>query len=196
MTRAQPDQPQGRPYPPNSGDAPPYPTVGSGYGAPGYPASITSPADADTTAIPRDPGAGYGDGPGVPGYVDGPIGIGYADGPGEPNAVQPSASVAPAGDAAFSAPPANSSPTAAPRKHSRVGAAWVAVVVAAIVLIFFLIFILQNSDQVQVEYLGWAGTLSLGVAMLFAAIAGALTVGLLGSVRILQLRKRAKRAGG
>jgi uncharacterized integral membrane protein len=81
-------------------------------------------------------------------------------------------------------------------RHSRTGAAWVAVVIAAIVLIFFLIFILQNSEPVQVQYLGWQGTLSLGVAMMFAALAGALTVGLLGTVRIMQLRTRAKRAGG
>lgn len=81
-------------------------------------------------------------------------------------------------------------------RHSRTGAAWVAVVVAAIVLIFLLIFILQNSEPVQVQYLGWQGTLSLGVAMMFAALAGALTVGLLGTVRIMQLRTRAKRAGG
>jgi uncharacterized integral membrane protein len=86
-------------------------------------------------------------------------------------------------------------PIGAPtRKHSRAGAAWVALVVAAIVMIFLLIFIVQNSDPVDVRYFGFAGTLSLGVAMLFAAIAGALTAGLLGTVRILQLRARARRA--
>ncbi|WP_395726130.1 lipopolysaccharide assembly LapA domain-containing protein [Nakamurella sp.] len=84
--------------------------------------------------------------------------------------------------------------TPATKKHSRTGAAWVALVVAAIVMIFLLIFIVQNSDPVQVRYFGFEGTLSLGVAMLFAAIAGALTAGLLGTVRILQLRARARRA--
>lgn len=79
------------------------------------------------------------------------------------------------------------------KKHSRAGAAWVALVVAAIVMIFLLIFIVQNSDQVQVRYFGIEGALPLGVAMLFAAIAGALTAGLLGTVRILQLRARARR---
>jgi uncharacterized integral membrane protein len=84
--------------------------------------------------------------------------------------------------------------TTATKKHSRTGAAWVALVVAAIVMIFLLIFIVQNSDPVQVRYFGFEGTLPLGVAMLFAAIAGALTAGLLGTVRILQLRARARRA--
>jgi len=70
----------------------------------------------------------------------------------------------------------------------------VALVVAAVVMIFLLIFIVQNSDPVLVRYFGFEGTLPLGVAMLFAAIAGALTAGLLGTVRILQLRTRARRA--
>lgn len=97
----------------------------------------------------------------------------------------------------FAAAPPNESRAAAPaaaKKHSRTGAAWVALVVAAIVMIFLLIFIVQNSDPVQVRYFGFEGTLPLGVAMLFAAIAGALTAGLLGTVRILQLRARARRA--
>jgi uncharacterized integral membrane protein len=79
------------------------------------------------------------------------------------------------------------------RKHSRTGAAWVALIVAAIVFVFLLVFVVQNPDDVQVRYFGFEGTLSLGVAMLFAAVAGALTAGLLGTVRILQLRSRARR---
>ncbi len=79
-------------------------------------------------------------------------------------------------------------------KHSRAGAAWVALVVAAVVLVFLLIFVTQNSDDVSVHFLGWEGTMSLGVAMMFAAVAGALLVGLLGTVRIFQLRARARRA--
>ncbi len=83
-----------------------------------------------------------------------------------------------------------------PHKHSRTGAAWVALVVAAVVLVFLLIFVGQNSGAVQVRYLGLEGSLPLGVAMAFAAVAGALTVALLGTVRILQLRSRSRRAAG
>ena len=81
-----------------------------------------------------------------------------------------------------------------PHKHSRAGAAWVALVVAAVVLVFLLIFVGQNSGAVQVRYLGFEGTMPLGVAMAFAAVAGALTAALLGTVRIMQLRARARRA--
>lgn len=94
-------------------------------------------------------------------------------------------------------PEPSSSPTVAgaPKpKHSRTGAAWVALIVAAIVFIFLLVFIMQNSGPVQVQYFGFDWTMSLGVAMMFAAVLGALTAGLLGTVRILQLRARARRA--
>jgi uncharacterized integral membrane protein len=66
-------------------------------------------------------------------------------------------------------------------------------VTAALVLIFLLIFILQNLASASVHFLGAVGTLPLGVAMLFAAIAGALLVALIGSARILQLRHSVRR---
>ena len=85
-------------------------------------------------------------------------------------------------------------PTSAKPNHrpTRIGAAWVALIVAAIVLIFLLIFIVQNSGPVQIRYFGFEGTVPLGVAMLFAAVAGALTAALLGTVRILQMRKKSR----
>ena len=62
-----------------------------------------------------------------------------------------------------------------------------------IVLIFLLIFILQNNVPVQINFLGVSGTLPTGVALLFAAIAGLLLGAIPGSVRILQLRRAARR---
>ena len=93
--------------------------------------------------------------------------------------------------AADSAPPA--APERAKLARTRIGGIWVAVVIAALVLVFLLIFILQNPTRVSVFFLGAAGSLPLGVAMLFAAIAGALLVALIGSARILQLRHTARR---
>ncbi len=65
--------------------------------------------------------------------------------------------------------------------------------ITSLVLIFLLIFIMQHLTGVRVFFLGAAGTLPLGVAMLFAAIAGALSVALIGSARILQLWHTARR---
>jgi uncharacterized integral membrane protein len=105
---------------------------------------------------------------------------------------------APVPGVADPAPPA-SGPAAAGRAavvRTRIGGIWVAVIVAAWVLVFFLIFVLQNPTRVEVFFLGAAGTLPLGVAMLFAAIAGALVGALIGSARIIQLRRTARRRGG
>ncbi|NUT49634.1 MAG: DUF1049 domain-containing protein [Saccharothrix sp.] len=78
-------------------------------------------------------------------------------------------------------------------KRTRISGTWVAVLASIVVLIFLLVFILQNLDDATIHFLGGAGTLPLGVALLFAAIAGAILVALVGAARIMQLRRQAKR---
>lgn len=103
-----------------------------------------------------------------------------------PVVIDPDATVEP------SAPPAPTSH--AKIKRTRISGAWVAVIVAIFVLIFLLVFILQNLVDATIHFLGGAFTLPLGVALLFAAIAGALLVALIGAARITQLRRQTKRA--
>nr|WP_229796087.1 lipopolysaccharide assembly protein LapA domain-containing protein [Saccharothrix coeruleofusca] len=85
-----------------------------------------------------------------------------------------------------------------PQQHrprpTRTSGTWVAVVIAIFVLTFLLVFILQNLAGVTVNFLGGSAALPLGVALLFAAIAGAAVVALVGAARILQLRRQAKHA--
>ena len=64
-----------------------------------------------------------------------------------------------------------------------------------LVLLFLLVFILQNGDPVQISFFALEGVLPTGVALLLAAIAGILLVAIPGSVRILQLRRAARRQG-
>jgi uncharacterized integral membrane protein len=91
------------------------------------------------------------------------------------------------------APPTTSKSTSVTRR-SRISGIWVTVIVATVLLVFLLVFILQNLLTVTVAFLGLAGELPLGVALLFAAIVGALLVILVGAARILQLRRRVHRA--
>jgi uncharacterized integral membrane protein len=77
--------------------------------------------------------------------------------------------------------------------HSRTGVLWTGLILSAIVLLVLLIFILQNSAPVQINFLGASGTLPTGVALLLAAIAGLLLVAIPGGLRILQLRRAARR---
>ncbi len=78
--------------------------------------------------------------------------------------------------------------------HSRSGGLWTGLILSAIVLIFLLVFILQNQISVTIRFLGFAGAVPIGVALLLAAIAGLLLVAIPGGVRIMQLRRAARRA--
>jgi uncharacterized integral membrane protein len=78
-------------------------------------------------------------------------------------------------------------------KRTRLSATWVALGCFSILLLFALIFILQNGHSVDISYLGAHGHLPLGVALLLAALCGAALVGLAGTARILQLRNHARR---
>ncbi|WP_407638804.1 LapA family protein [Allokutzneria albata] len=88
--------------------------------------------------------------------------------------------------------PGTTAPAGRPRP-TRISGTWVAVLVAIVVLIFLLVFILQNLTDVTIHFLGASFTWPLGVSLLFAAIAGAVLVALIGAARILQLRRQAKR---
>jgi uncharacterized integral membrane protein len=79
---------------------------------------------------------------------------------------------------------------AEPVAPSRTGILWTGLILSALVL---LVFILQNSTPVQINFLGASGTLPIGVALLLAAIAGLLLVAIPGGLRILQLRRAARR---
>jgi len=79
--------------------------------------------------------------------------------------------------------------------RSRVGGVWVALIVAAFVFLFLLIFILQNGQRAQVSFLGAHGQLPMGVALLLAAVFGVLLVALPGTARIIQLRVLGRRRG-
>ncbi len=77
--------------------------------------------------------------------------------------------------------------------RTRTSGVWVAVGIFAILLLFLLIFILQNSHSVDVSYLGSHSRLGLGVALLLSAVCGVLLAVLAGTARILQLRTAARR---
>lgn len=83
-------------------------------------------------------------------------------------------------------------PVPQPIKHGRLATAWMTLAVSVIVLLFLMIFILQNNLQVRIHYLGLQATLSFGVAILLAAIAGSILTLLIGTARIVQLKHSEK----
>jgi uncharacterized integral membrane protein len=115
---------------------------------------------------------------------------------------------APAPDPQLDAPPEQPAPVAPPPgsqppgsqplpthkiRHTRISGLWFAVGFFAIVLLFLLIFILQNSRHVNISYLGMHGNLPLGVALLLSAVCGVLLTILAGAARISQLHAVARR---
>ena len=69
----------------------------------------------------------------------------------------------------------------------------IALIAGTAALVVVLIFILQNTDAVKINFLGAHLHVSLAVAMLFAAVAGALILAASGTARITQLRHRMRR---
>jgi uncharacterized integral membrane protein len=73
-------------------------------------------------------------------------------------------------------------------RHTRTSAAWVGVVVVVLLGVALVDFIAQNTRDVHVEFFGFDGQMPLAVAMLAAALAGALIVLAVGVGRVAQLR--------
>lgn len=80
-----------------------------------------------------------------------------------------------------------------PLRGSRTSGIWVAVVGLGLVLLLLVIFIAQNTQTVNVAFLGWEGTAPLSVTLLAAAVGGLFLAVAAGTLRILQLRRRVRR---
>jgi len=108
---------------------------------------------------------------------------------------------------ASATPPLGNAPTSAPKNtpkkappppesavhRTRAAALWAALALGFLVLIVLLIFIAQNTESAEFAFLGWRWSLPLGVAILFAAVAGGLLTVAVGAVRMFQLRRAAKK---
>jgi uncharacterized integral membrane protein len=68
-----------------------------------------------------------------------------------------------------------------------------ALIAGIVVLIVVLVFIIQNAHTVSISFLGAHVHLSLAVALLLAAVAGALIMAAAGTARITELRRMMRR---
>jgi uncharacterized integral membrane protein len=78
-------------------------------------------------------------------------------------------------------------------RHTRISAAWTAVAVAVLLGVALIAFVVQNTQKVQIKFFGASGHIPLVVALLAAAIIGAIIVLVAGISRITQLRLSARR---
>ena len=89
--------------------------------------------------------------------------------------------------------PAAPSPPSAARMHTRISGMRTSLIAATAGLVVVMIFIIQNAHAVNISFLGAHLRVSLAVALLLAAIAGALLMAAAGTARITQLRRIMRR---
>ncbi|STC68127.1 LapA family protein [Corynebacterium pilosum] len=110
-----------------------------------------------------------------------------------------------AGEPVYITEETNSTPPPAPQpqepahgdgkvKGSIAGGTWAALIIGALLLIVLIIFILQNQQQVEINFLSWTVQFPAGIAYLISAITGALIMALVGGWRMFELRRQVKKA--
>jgi uncharacterized integral membrane protein len=77
--------------------------------------------------------------------------------------------------------------------HTRTGAAWFGICAAALLSVVLIVFMLQNTRSVRVDFLWMDGSLPLALALLMAAVGAALLTMVVGAARITQLRRLSRR---
>jgi lipopolysaccharide assembly protein A len=90
-------------------------------------------------------------------------------------------------------PPPAPSTRKSGRTRTRISGIRTSLIAGFTVLIVVMIFIIQNAHAVSISFLGAHLRLSLAVALLLAAIAGALIMAAAGTARITQLRRIMRR---
>lgn len=91
-----------------------------------------------------------------------------------------------------SGPPAEAPPVVA-IPHTRTAQTWFSLSAGMVMLVVVLVFILQNLHSVKVHFLWATWTIPLAVDLLLATVLGGLIMFTVGSVRIVQLRRLARR---
>ena len=81
---------------------------------------------------------------------------------------------------------------APPVPVTRAARAWVGIVLGVVLLALLLVFIFQNLHHTTIHFFTASGSLPVALVLLIAALAGAGLVLLVGSVRIVQLRRKVR----
>jgi uncharacterized integral membrane protein len=113
---------------------------------------------------------------------------------GHPDAGHPDAGHQETGQQPTTQPPARAERASDPLRASRTSRSWLSLGALVVVLILLVVFIAQNTQQVEVSFFGWSGHPPLSVALLVAAVGGAALALIVGTLRLWQVRRRVRRA--
>jgi putative membrane protein len=78
--------------------------------------------------------------------------------------------------------------------RTRTSATWFGICAAALTLVVLIIFMLQNTASVQVNFLWMHGSVPLALALLIAGVGVAIVAMVVGTARITQLRRLSRRS--
>jgi uncharacterized integral membrane protein len=73
--------------------------------------------------------------------------------------------------------------------RTRAGAAWVALIAAALLAVLLIVFLVQNTHSTQISFLWMTANTPMAVALLVAAVGSVLLTLIVGTARISQLRR-------
>jgi putative membrane protein len=90
-------------------------------------------------------------------------------------------------DPASSSPSATTPTSAVPL--TRTGAAWAGICAAVLTLVVLIVFMLQNTRRVEVNFLWMNGSVPLALALLIAGVGVGAVAMVVGTARLTQLRK-------
>jgi lipopolysaccharide assembly protein A len=104
---------------------------------------------------------------------------------------QPSPATLPATPATRPATPADQRSTSGTSRipRTRTGATWIGLCAAVLAVVALIVFMLQNTSNVEVTFLWMHGTLPLALALLIAAVGATMLAMIVGTARIAQLRR-------
>jgi len=77
--------------------------------------------------------------------------------------------------------------------RTRLSVAWIGICGAALAAVALIVFMLQNTRNVEVSFLWMRGTLPLALALLIAGVGSAILTMVFGAARITQLRRLARK---
>jgi uncharacterized integral membrane protein len=90
-----------------------------------------------------------------------------------------------------SSPPAASSRV----RRTRTSATWFGLCAGALLSVVLIVFMMQNTRSVRVDFLWMTGSLPLALALLIAGVGAALLTMAVGAARIAQLRRQSRPRG-
>lgn len=122
--------------------------------------------------------------------------------PTETTAPEPAPETAPEPTRTTDDAPDYTTPTTFPKSNNKgtqdkgrtlAASTWAGLIIGFLLLILLIVFIMQNQQQVPINFLGWSGTFPAGIAYLICTIFGALIMALVGGWRMFELRRQARK---